>query len=276
MPSRGIRKRLVHMAEENAEEVMKTRSDATVPGVAEEIAAVLGMEKAPQAIGAFDISNIAGKSAVGGFVCWENGAFNKSRYRHVRMDAIQGPDDYAMMKEMIRRTVESIRKREQGVGTVGEGEKNPLPDLVIIDGGREHLRAAQEVLGDLNVSGVLAAGLAKDPDRIFLEGREQPIPLDDNRASFLLLRKIRDEAHRFAIHYHRKLRAKKTFDSVLDSIYGLGRKRRFALLEHFGSIEAIKGTSVDELAALKGFNEKLAREILAALHTKKSKTENSA
>jgi excinuclease ABC subunit C len=192
------------------------------------------------------------------------------------MDAIQGPDDYAMMKEMIRRTVESIRKREQEAGTGGAVEKNPLPDLVIIDGGREHLRAALEVFGNLNVSGVHAAGLAKDPDRIFLEGREQPIPLDDNRASFLLLRKIRDEAHRFAIHYHRKLRAKKTFDSVLDSIYGLGRKRRFALLEHFGSIEAIKGTSVDELAALKGFNEKLAREILAALHTKKSKTENSA
>jgi len=275
-PSRGIKKRLVSMAEENAEEVLKSRSAAVIPDVAEEIAKLLGLEKAPESIGAFDISNIAGKSAVGAFVCWEHGLFDKSRYRHVRMDAIKGPDDYAMMKEMISRTIESIRSRGQGLEERKREGKRDLPDLVIIDGGREHLQAAREVLRAQNISDVTAVGLAKGPDRVFLEGREEPVPLDDNRAASLLLRKIRDEVHRFAIRYHRKLRARKAFDSALDSIYGLGRKRRFALLESFGSIEAIKGASIDELSALKGFNEKLACEVLAALHKEKGERENTA
>jgi len=270
-PSRGIRKKLVNMAEENAEEVLKSRIAANMPEVTDEIAKVLGLEKTPESIGAFDISNIAGTAAVGAFVWWERGGFNTSRYRHVRMDAVRGPDDYAMMKEMVRRTIESI-----GAESKGQKAKGCLPDLVIIDGGREHLKAAQEVLREQKISDVTAVGLAKDPDRIFLEDRDEPISLDDSSASSLLLKKIRDEVHRFAIRYHRKLRARKAFDSALDSIYGLGRKRRFALLERFGSIEAIKGASAEEISALKGFNEKLAQEVLASLHKVKSRKEQTA
>jgi excinuclease ABC subunit C len=277
---RGIRKKLVNMAEENAEEVLKSRSAAEVPDVTDEIAKLLGLEKAPESIGAFDISNIAGTSAVGAFVWWENGGFNKARYRHVRMDAVKGPDDYAMMKEMVRRTIQSMEADGRG--------KTALPDLVIIDGGREHLKAAQEVLVTLSPpltggeekggegSRPAAAGLAKDPDRIFLEGRDEPISLDDNRAASLLLKKIRDEVHRFAVTYHRKLRARKAFDSALDSIYGLGRKRRFALLERFGSIEAVKRASAEEISSLKGFNEKLAHEVLASLNKAKGGKEQTA
>ena len=275
-PSRGIKKRLVSMAEENAAEVMKSRSAVAVPDVAEEIAELLGLDRAPESIGAFDISNIAGKSAVGAFVFWERGSFNKSRYRHIRMDAVKGPDDYAMMKEMIRRTILSIRSRETGTGENMPAGKSGLPDLVIIDGGREHLQAAQEVLREQHISPVTAAGLAKDPDRLFLEGRDEPIRLDDGRASSLLLRKIRDEVHRFAIQYHRKVRARKSFDSALDSIYGLGRKRRFALLERFGNIEAIKGASVDELSTVKGLTKKLAQEVRAALNKEKEGRERTA
>jgi len=265
------------MAEENAAEVMKSRSAAAVPDVAEEIAGLLGLDRAPESIGAFDISNIAGKSAVGAFIIWEQGSFNKSRYRHIRMDAVKGPDDYAMMKEMIRRTIQSIRSREQGgEENMYAGGKSGLPDLVIIDGGREHLQAAQEVLREQRISLVTAAGLAKDPDRLFLEGRDEPICLDDGRASSLLLRKIRDEVHRFAIRYHRNVRERKSFDSALDSIYGLGRKRRFALLERFGNIEAIKGASVDELSTVKGLTKKLAQEVLAALNKEKEERERTA
>ena len=275
-PSRGIKKRLVCMAEENAEEVLKSRSAAAAPDVAEEIADLLGMDRAPGSIGAFDISNIAGKSAVGAFVCWEQGAFNKSRYRQVKMDAVKGPDDYAMMKEMVRRTIQSIRNRELGTEDVMHKDTSGLPDLVIIDGGREHLQAAQEVLREQHISDITAVGLAKDPDRIFLEGRDEPVRLDDGRASSLRLRKIRDEAHRFAIRYHRKRRARTAFASALDSIYGLGRKRRFALLERFGSIEAIKGASVDELSAVKGLTKKLAQEVLAAVNKEKDEMERTA
>ena len=270
-PSRGIRKKLVNMAEENAEEVLKSRIAANMPEVTDEIAKVLGLEKTPESIGAFDISNIAGTAAVGAFVWWERGGFNTSRYRHVRMDAVRGPDDYAMMKEMVRRTIESI-----GAESKGQKAKGCLPDLVIIDGGREHLKAAQEVLREQKISDVTAVGLAKDPDRIFLEDRDEPISLDDSSASSLLLKKIRDEVHRFAIRYHRKLRARKAFDSALDSIYGLGRKRRLALLERFGSIEAIKGASAEEISSLRGFNEQLAREVLASITKVKGGKEQTA
>ncbi len=275
-PSRGIKKGLVSMAEENAEEVLKSRSAAAAPDVAEEIAGLLGLDRAPGSIGAFDISSIAGKSAVGAFVCWEQGAFDKSRYRHVRMDAVKGPDDYAMMKEMVRRTIQSISSREPGTEDVMHKGTRGLPDLVIIDGGREHLQAAQEVLREQHISDITAVGLAKDPDRVFLEGRDEPVRLDDNRASSLLLRKIRDEVHRFAIRYHRKRRARMAFASALDSIYGLGRKRRFALLERFGSIEAIKGASVDELSSVKGLSKKLAQEVLAAVNKEKEEMERTA
>ncbi len=269
-PVRGIKKNLVNMAVENAEVVLRSTQVAALPNVSEEIASLLGMSRAPESIGAFDISNIAGTAAVGAFVCWERGSFNKSRYRHIRMDAIKGPDDYAMMQEMVRRTIESIRSREQGE------DKVSLPDLIIIDGGREHLETVQKVLREQHMADITAIGLAKDPDRVFREGRAEPIMLDDGRTSSLLLRKIRDEVHRFAIRYHRTLRAKKAFDSALGSIYGLGRKRRFALLERFGSIEAIKAASIEELSAVRGFTKKMAEEVITAVNKKQDDRERTA
>lgn len=151
--------------------------------------------------------------------------------------------------------------------------------MIIIDGGREHLNAALEVFDSLyfppcqgGIEGgdncrPVVIGLAKDPDRVFIKDRDDPIYIDDSRPASLLLRKIRDEVHRFAIRYHRKQRAKRMFESALESIYGLGRKRRFALLDHFGSIEAIKKASAEDIAGLKGFTRKLADDVLKALHT---------
>ncbi len=291
VPVRGIKHKLVTMAEENSQEIMRTRKAESGPEVLSEVASLLSMMKVPESIGAFDISNITGTSAGGAFVVWRNGTFDKSLYRNISMDAVNGPDDYAMMREMIRRTVTSMqeRSRERRAETrearsQESGERiykkdTNLPDLIIIDGGREHLNAALEMFTELyfppcqgRIEGgedysPVVVGLAKDPDRIFIKDRDEPILINNSRPASLLLRKIRDEVHRFAIRYHRKQRAKRMFESALESIYGLGRKRRFALLDHFGSIEAIKKASVEDIAGLKGFTRKLADDVLKALHT---------
>lgn len=298
VPVRGIKRRLVSMAEENSQEIMRSRKAENDPDVLSEIASLLGLKKIPEHIGAFDISNITGTSAGGAFVFWRAGAFDKSLYRNISMDAVKGPDDYAMMREMIRRTVMSLEKgrgdetepkaevkvkRKDNRIAQGDSQiKTPvLPDLIIIDGGREHLNAALEVFTPLffppcqgGIEGgagtrPVVIGLAKDPDRVFTQDRDEPIPIDNSNPASLLLRKIRDEVHRFAIRYHRRQRAKRMFESALESIYGLGRKRRFALLDHFGSIDAIKKASVEDIAGLKGFTKKLADAVLKALVDKK-------
>lgn len=251
VPKRGIKKKLLEMAEENARIHSLSAKDAGKSLALEEVAARLHLQNIPKSIGAFDISNIGGKDAVGAFVYWENGEFIKERYRHIKMAAVKGPDDYAMMKEMVKRTI----------GTL-EGD---MPDLMIIDGGREHLEAALAVFNENHIKDKDIVGLAKDPDRIFLYGVRLPVDLEDGKSSSLLLKKIRDEVHRFAIGYHKKLRAKKALGSPLEKIYGVGRKRRFELLKHFGSIEAIRRASSEEIAGLKGFNTKIAEDILAAL-----------
>ncbi len=257
VPKRGIRKKLVAMAEENA--LLISRSDRGPEGTAptERLSEFLGLERVPEDIGAFDISNIAGKEPVGGFVYWADGVFRKDKYRHIRMDAVQGPDDYAMMKEMVRRTFQKsgVRSEESGV---------PVPDLIIIDGGKGQLGAAQKALEELGIDTVVIA-VAKDPDRAFLGDREEPLSLEDGGAPALLLRRIRDEVHRFAVRYHKNLRAKRTFESPLEKIPGVARKRRFALLKHFGSIEAIRSAPVEEIAGLKGFHRKLAEKIHESL-----------
>ncbi|PKL52613.1 MAG: excinuclease ABC subunit C [Nitrospira bacterium HGW-Nitrospira-1] len=250
-PKRGIKKKLLVMAEENARIHSLSAGDTGKSLALEEIASRLHFQSIPQSIGAFDISNMGGKEAVGAFVYWENGEFKKQLYRHIKMDAVKGPDDYAMMKEMVKRTINN---------PAGE-----LPDMMIIDGGREHLEAALSVFRENHIKDKYIVGLAKDPDRIFLHGERWPVDLEDGRPSSLLLKKIRDEVHRFAILYHKKLRSRKALESPLEKIYGVGRKRHFALLKHFGSIEAIRRATGEEIAGLKGFNRKIAEDILAAL-----------
>ncbi|MBI5640307.1 MAG: excinuclease ABC subunit UvrC [Nitrospirae bacterium] len=250
VPRRGLKRELVAMAEENAEILLRNeqeRADTLMNDIAE----LLHLRNVPNDIGAFDISNISGKEAVGAFVYWGEGNFRKGRYRHVRMDAVKGPDDYAMMKEMVKRTLKN--------------PDNELPDLLIIDGGRAHLEAAAEVLREEKITDREVVGLAKDPDRVFLRDEKIPVNLDDGRPAALLLRRIRDEAHRFAVAYHRKLRSKRVFESPLQKIAGVGKKRRFALLKHFGSIEAVRHSTAEEIASLKGFDRRLAEKILGAL-----------
>jgi len=251
VPKRGIRRGLVEMAQQNAEVLLRSEKETGWKSTLRELATFLGLEGPPGDIGTFDISNISGKEPVGAFVYWADGRFHKDRYRHIRMDAVKGPDDYSMMKEMIRRTIRNL-----------EGN---MPDLLIIDGGRAHLDAALEVLGESGTGGTEAVGLAKDPDRVFLKKSGTPLSLGDGKAPSLLLKRIRDEVHRFAIGYHKKLRAKRTFESPLEKVPGVAKKRRFELLRHFGSIEAIRNAPVEEIAGLKGFHRKLAEKIHEAL-----------
>ncbi|MDA8241778.1 MAG: excinuclease ABC subunit UvrC [Nitrospiraceae bacterium] len=284
VPKRGIRKKLVAMAEENA--LLLSRSDRGPEGTAptERLTEFLGLEKVPEDIGAFDISNIAGKEPVGAFVYWADGMFRKDKYRHIRMDAVQGPDDYAMMKEMVRRTFKKsgvgseesgMRRKEENTSHLAPHPSRltplPVPDLIVIDGGKGQLGAARKALEELGIDTAVIA-VAKDPDRAFLADREEPLSLEDGGAPSLLLRRIRDEVHRFAVRYHKKLRAKRTFESPLEKIPGVARKRRFALLKHFGSIEAIRSAPVEEIAGLKGFHRKIAEKIHESLAKSEKET----
>jgi excinuclease ABC subunit C len=253
VPKKGMKRKLLDMAEENAVAFLRSERAAGGKDLLKDLADFLGIGSAPRDIGAFDISNIAGGEPVGAFVYWADGTFRKEKYRHIRMDAVRGPDDYSMMKEMIRRTLKSL--------------DNGLPDLVIIDGGRAHLDAALEVFREKNISVRDVIAVAKDPDRAFLSGRDMPVGLEEGAAA-LLLRGIRDEAHRFAITYHKKLREKRILESPLEQIPGIGRQRRFALLRHFGSIEAIRRASVEEISELKGFHRRISEKILERLSAK--------
>jgi excinuclease ABC subunit C len=252
-PRRGLKKNLLEMAEENARVHSLNAKDVGKSLVLEEVAARFHFQKVPQSVGAFDISNMGGKEAVGAFVWWEDGEFKKQRYRHIKMEAVKGPDDYAMMRSMVSRTIKNFDR--------------VLPDLVIIDGGRAHLEAALGVFRENQIKDKNVVGLAKDPDRIYFPGEDLSAGLEDGKPSSLFLKMIRDEVHRFAISYHKKLRSKKALESPLERIYGIGRKRRFELLTHFGTIEAIRRASIEEISRLKGFTKEMAEDILAALNT---------
>ena len=253
-PKRGIKKELVDMASENAYLTQKGKKESRVDSLLNEIKEKLQMKKLPEDIGAFDVSTISGSESVGAFVFWSAGEFKKDIYRRLKIKTVQGVDDYSMMEEIIGRIIKNL----EGI----------MPDLIIIDGGKGHLKVAKKVI-DNNAAlfrelPILVA-IAKNPDRVYLTTSRDPVFLDDGRQSSLLLRKIRDEVHRFAISYHRKLRDKDLMESPLEKISGIGKKRRLDLLRHFGSIEAIRNATIEEIAKMKGFNKKVAENLLHEL-----------
>jgi excinuclease ABC subunit C len=268
VPKRGRGKELVQMAAENAAETLASLRAQWMADEGRSVEALaqlqehLGLEEAPTRIEGYDISNIQGTAATGSMVVFVKGVPRKSDYRRFRIRTVEGADDYAMMQEVLRR-----RFKRAIEGRAGEEEKGAdvwtiLPDLVIIDGGKGQLNAALEVLEEHGLKGeVPAIGLAKKQEEIFLPGRSEPLVLPRDSQGLYLLQRIRDEAHRFAIGYHRKLRAKKSLASILEEIPGIGPKRRQALLKHFGSIEAIRQASVEELAAVKGMTRKAAEMV---------------
>jgi excinuclease ABC subunit C len=265
VPQRGEKRRLVELAEENARQRLEERrarfanDQARADEAMMELQEALELPMMPYRIEAFDISNIQGTEIVAAMVVFEGGQPKKSDYRKFKIRSVEGaPDDFAAMREAVR------RRLQRGVG--GDTRFGELPDLILIDGGKGQLNAALEVAQELGVE-IPTIGLAKQFEEVFLPGRRDPVLLSRRSPALFLLQRIRDEAHRFGLAYHRKLRGKRQTRSSLDEISGIGQRRRDALLRHFGSVAKMKGASVDELAAVKGMTRLAADEVYRYLHS---------
>jgi len=255
IPQKGRRFELLRMANENAQQLFKnkqiTRTDERLKAVKNH----LKLPYLPASIGAFDVSTIAGSESVGAFVFWSEGAFNKELYRHLKIKGVSGIDDYSMMNETMARILSKL--------------ENKIPDLIIVDGGKGQLEVGRDVVEKNKITCAngrqpMLIAIAKDPDRAFTLSSDI-IDLEDNSPESLLLKRMRDEVHRFAVSYHRKLRGRRVMESPLEKISGIGKKRRLELLRHFGSIDAIKKASREEVAKIKGFNKLVAENLLGEL-----------
>jgi excinuclease ABC subunit C len=250
VPKSGKYRRLVELANRNADLAIRNREKNLSPVA--RLAAAIGMDREPRRIEGFDISNTGGDESVGSLVVFEDGTPKKSDYRKFKVRSVEGPDDTASLEEVIRRRV--IRLKD---------ERRPMPDLVMVDGGKGQLAAALKALDWTGTRGIPVISLAKKEEIIFKSGSKRGIRLDRTDPALKLVQHIRDEAHRFAIAFHRKRREKKSFRSVLDGIPGLGPARRKALLTRFGNIAAIRSSSEDEIAAVIG--RKAAAAVKSAL-----------
>ena len=268
VPLRGKKKDLLSMAEENANFALRTELDKGELGLRslEELKETLGLKYFPEVIEGIDISNISGMHAVGSVVVFKNAIAEKSKYRRYKIVGVKGVDDYAMLREVVGRRYSRL-----------VNEEKPLPNLILIDGGRGHLSSVEKIISELDLSQeVDIACVAKgrfrnniETDEVYLLGKKASIFFKENSPSRFLLQRIRDESHRFAISYHRKLRDKSTLVSPLESIPGIGKKKRIVLLKKFGSLEAIREASTDQLQNLPGITESLAQKILATLGREK-------
>jgi excinuclease ABC subunit C len=229
----------------------------------------LNLQSPPNRIECYDISTIQGSATVGALVVFVKGVPRKSDYRRFKIRTVQGTDDYASMREMLRRRFQRAKDPELQSEMVPGGQKSSwdlLPDLLVVDGGKGQLHVALEVLGEFELRDVVpAVGLAKQEEEIFVPDQPEPVRLPRSSEGLFLMQRIRDEAHRFAVTYHRRVRGQQTTISQLDSVPGIGPRRRAALLKAFGSLEAIQGASVEELAAVPGMTRAAAEQVKASL-----------
>jgi len=265
VPKKGKKARLMEMCIRNAElllEELKLQKSKDSDWIAPSVKALqkdLRLEKPPKRVEAFDVSNIAGQDAVASLVVFENGKPRKSEYRKFKIKTVDGIDDFRMMAEAVERRMVRLLS-----------EKRNLPDLILVDGGKGQLSAAVAVLKKLSLPDQPVIGLAKRLEEVFIPGISDPQTLPKSSPSLRLLQRLRDEAHRFAITYHRTLRKKRSFVSLLDTIPGIGEKRRTILLKEFGSIERIRNAAVEEIAMLQGMNYKVAEKVLEVLNSNDS------
>ncbi|SNB47547.1 excinuclease ABC subunit UvrC [Geobacter sp. DSM 9736] len=277
-PRKGSKLEIVQLATKNARNAAQEKAAAAAgsEAVLQELKERLRLEGIPRRIECYDISNTQGRLAVGSRVSFFDGKADKTAYRHYRIRSLDQPDDFGMMREVLARRFN--RTEEEG-----------LPDLIIVDGGIGQLNILLKVLEDLGIQGVHAASLAKSrvergiaahkvsrsDERIFLPGRKNPLILRQNSAPLLLLARIRDEAHRFAITYHKKLRGKAALASKIDEIPGVGPVRRKALLNHFGSLSRLEQASLEELAAVSGMTRRAAEALWVHFHKEKEEPTDS-
>jgi len=257
-PRRGKKREFVQMAEENAALALQTHllgKDNRQQVILEDLRRALNLPAPPNRIEGFDISNILGSEAVGSMVVWENGAMKKEDYKRFKIRSVQGADDYAMLEEVLSRRY--ARALEEGA---------VLPDLILLDGGRGQLNTGVKVLEALGLDWLPTVSLAKREEEVYTPESLQPLVLDLTSPGLLTLRKIRDEAHRFAVSYHKKLRGRRTIQSVLDQIPGVGPAIRTNLLKSLGSARKVREASVAELAAVPKVTPKLAQKIHAFFH----------
>ena len=265
-PKRGIKERLVQLARKNAELILTTdkeklrREESRTIGASAELAALIGLESTKR-IESYDISNISGFESVGSMVVFENGRPKKSDYRKFRIKSVIGPNDYASMEEVLTRRFERLLNSSEAE-TLGDSFST-YPDLILMDGGKGQVNIALDVLAKLGID-IPVAGMVKDDNHrtrgIYFENVEQPV--DSHSECFKLVTRIQDETHRFAITYHRSLHSSTQLHSILDDIQGIGEARRKALMKAFGSIEAIKNATIEELSAVDGMNMRAAEAVV--------------
>lgn len=255
VPQRGYKRDLIKMAEENAQNFLAERRRQwqydldKSGGAVKKLAEVLDLPRLPERMECFDISHTQGSETVASMVVFEDGKPAKKEYRRFKLKTVQGkPDDFKSMAEIMARRY-------------GNETDWPMPDLIIIDGGKGQLNAALPLIRAVGVTDVPVISLAKRIEEVFVEGQSESIILSHHSPELQLLQQIRDEAHRFAITYHRKLRGKRNLESILDHIEGIGPKRRKAIWDAFHTLEQIKTASLEELAAVPGMNHKAAEAV---------------
>jgi excinuclease ABC subunit C len=265
VPQEGEDAKLVRLANRNARLLLdelklqkakeKEEREARLHPAVEALQKVLALPKPPKRIEAFDISNLHGTDAVASMVCFVNGRPHKSDYRRFKIRSVEGIDDFAMMREVVGRRYRRVLE-----------EKGEMPDLILIDGGKGQLSSALQALSELGIQDQPVIALAKRLDEIYLPEFPDPQNIPKDSPALRLLQRIRDESHRFAINYHRKLREKRHLASELDEIPGIGPARRRLLLQHFGSLEKIRRANLDDLCAVPGLPKNIARSIYAHFH----------
>nr|WP_294491680.1 excinuclease ABC subunit UvrC [uncultured Mediterraneibacter sp.] len=270
VPKKGTKEKLVELARENAGLVLSKdkerlkREEGRTIGAVKEIAALLGVEEITR-MEAYDISNTNGFESVGSMVVYERGKPKRNDYRKFKIKGIKGADDYGSMREVLtRRFTHGLKEREENAGL---GKFTVFPDLILMDGGKGQVNVALQVLEKLNLS-IPVCGMVKDDCHrtrgLYYQNEE--IPIDKSSEAFRLITRIQDEAHRFAIEYHRQLRGKGQVHSILDDIEGIGPARRKALMRNYLSLDAIREASVEELARIPSMNEKAAESVYKFFH----------
>ena len=260
VPQRGEKLRLIELAEVNARQAMEDRIVALAYSADRAEDALfslqneLGLKVVPRLMVCFDVSHMQGKETVASAVVFRNGEPNRAGYRHMRIKGDWGNDDFQSMQEAVYRYFR--RRLDEGA---------PLPDLAVIDGGRGQLSAAQNAFDHLALRDVAVVALAKKEEEVFTPGKKTPLRLDRRNRALHILQRIRDEAHRFAVRYNRKLRTKRTLRSQLGDIPGIGPHRQTVLLRRFGSVKGVKGATKEEIARVPGFSKALASRILTYL-----------
>ena len=269
-PQRGDNRKLMQVVAENAVEGLAqhrvkwlNRSDA-IQGALAELEEELSLPTLPRRMECYDISHIQGSNLVGSMVVFDDGKPYTRDYRRFKIKAVEGVDDYASMKEMLTRRFKRLSQAISNPAPDPDGKVDTwgvMPDLVIIDGGKGHLTAAREVMLHLGLEQIPLCALAKEHEELFVPHTPEPIVLPRNSQALYLMQRIRDEAHRFAISYHRNLRSKSSLKSPIDMVTGIGPKRKRMLLRRFGSLQGIKEASVEDIAAVPGMTNSLAQRL---------------